>query len=60
MIKESDNKPFWSHMAAHYDFIMKKDAKSYQVMYHIMSEDLRPDMNVLELATGTSIIFYAI
>jgi ubiquinone/menaquinone biosynthesis C-methylase UbiE len=52
----ADNKSFWNRFAGLYDFIIKKDANAYQEMYRLMAEDLRPNMEVLELATGPGVI----
>jgi ubiquinone/menaquinone biosynthesis C-methylase UbiE len=52
----TDNKSFWNRFAGLYDKIIRKDADAYRRMYRLMSEDLRPDMEVLELATGTGVI----
>jgi ubiquinone/menaquinone biosynthesis C-methylase UbiE len=47
---------FWNRFADKYDFIIRKDAAAYRAMYRQMADDLRPDMEVLELATGTGLI----
>ena len=52
-----DNKKFWNRYAKLYDFeISRFSSKAYSVMYQNMSSSLSPDMNVLEIATGTGLV----
>jgi ubiquinone/menaquinone biosynthesis C-methylase UbiE len=57
MDKKRDNKGFWNHYAKLYDFeINRFSGKAYSTMYRFMESVLAPDMNVLEVATGTGLI----
>jgi ubiquinone/menaquinone biosynthesis C-methylase UbiE len=57
MSKKRDNKDFWNLYAKLYDFEIKRfSGKAYQVMYQLMASVLLPDMDVLEVATGTGLI----
>jgi ubiquinone/menaquinone biosynthesis C-methylase UbiE len=56
MDETRDNRRPWNRFAGIYDLVIKKDAAAYAQMYELVSEDLRADMNVLELATGTGLI----
>lgn len=57
MTPESDNKRFWSRYAKLYDFEINRFNKdAYQSMYRMMAAALTPDMEVLEVATGTGLI----
>jgi ubiquinone/menaquinone biosynthesis C-methylase UbiE len=51
------NKKFWGRYARVYDFEINRFNKAaYQRMYQMMAAALTPDMEVLELATGTGLI----
>ena len=51
------NKGFWNRYAKLYDFeINRFNGKAYSAMYRFMANALSPDMNVLEVATGTGLI----
>jgi len=55
--KERDNKRFWDRYAKLYDFeINRFSGKAYSEMYALMARSLLPDMEVLEVATGTGLI----
>ena len=55
--KKRDNKWFWNRYAKLYDFeINRFSGKAYKEMYRLMAASLSPDMNVLEVATGTGLI----
>ena len=57
MSDKRDNKNFWNRYAKLYDFeINMSSGKAYKEMYRMMSAALSPDMNVLEVATGTGLI----
>lgn len=57
MSKEPNNKNFWNRYAKLYDFeISRFNRSAYAEMYRRMAEVLTPDMEVLELATGTGLI----
>ena len=57
MDKKRDNKSFWNRYAKLYDFeINRFNGKAYAEMYRLMSGSLSPDMDVLEVATGTGLI----
>lgn len=57
MEKKSDNKSFWNRYAKLYDFEIKRfSGKAYADMYLMIGSSLTPDMNVLEVATGTGLI----
>jgi ubiquinone/menaquinone biosynthesis C-methylase UbiE len=52
-----DSRKFWSRYARLYDFeINRFSAKAYQQMYGFIAQTLRPDMDILEIATGTGLI----
>ena len=52
-----DNKVFWNRYARLYDFEIKRfSGKAYAEMYRLMAGSLSPDMDVLEVATGTGLI----
>jgi len=52
-----DNKSFWNHYAKLYDFeINRFSGRAYAEMYRFMASALSPDMDVLEVATGTGLI----
>jgi len=52
-----DNKRFWNRYAKLYDFEIRQfNGKAYAQMYRLMESALSPDMNVLEVATGTGLI----
>ncbi|MCL2477019.1 methyltransferase domain-containing protein [Candidatus Bathycorpusculum sp.] len=51
------NKSFWNRYAKLYDFEIKRfNGKAYLEMYQLMSGSLLPDMDVLEVATGTGLV----
>jgi len=57
MKKARNNKSFWNRYAKLYDFeTIKFSGKAYSTMYQLMAELLLPDMDVLEVATGTGLI----
>jgi len=57
MEENQNNKSFWNRYAKLYDFEIKRfSGKAYKEMYHLMAKSLLPDMNVLEVATGTGLI----
>jgi len=57
MDEKRDNKSFWNRYAKLYDFeINRFSGKAYKEMYRFMAALLSPDMNVLEVATGTGLI----
>lgn len=57
MDKKRDNKGFWNSYAKLYDYeINKFSGKAYKEMYRMMASSFSPDMNVLEVATGTGLI----
>ena len=57
MDKKRDNKGLWNRYAKLYDFeINKFNGKAYAEMYRLMADSLLPDMDVLEVATGTGLI----
>jgi len=57
MSKQRDNKGFWNRYAKLYDFeINRFSGKAYAEMYRMMESSLSPDMDVLEVATGTGLI----
>ncbi|ADY55180.1 Methyltransferase type 11 [Syntrophobotulus glycolicus DSM 8271] len=52
-----DNKKFWDRYSGLYDFQINRFNKAaYEEMYNLMSEVLKADMRVLEVATGTGLI----
>ena len=57
MDEKRDNKSFWNRYAKLYDFeINRFSGKAYAEMYRFMANSLSPDMDVLEVATGTGLI----
>ena len=57
MDEKRDNKKWWNRYAKLYDFeINRFSGKAYREMYRMMANALLPDMNVLEVATGTGLI----
>ena len=57
MSEKRDNKSFWNRYAKLYDFeINRFSGKAYSEMYRMMAGLLTPDMDVLEVATGTGLI----
>ncbi|MDR2939435.1 MAG: class I SAM-dependent methyltransferase [Clostridiales bacterium] len=57
MGEKHNNKGFWNRYAKLYDFeINRFSGKSYKQMYRMMANSLSPDMEVLEVATGTGLI----
>jgi ubiquinone/menaquinone biosynthesis C-methylase UbiE len=57
MDKKRDNKSFWDRYAKLYDFeINKFNGSAYAEMYRLMAGALAPNMDVLEVATGTGLI----
>ncbi len=56
----NSNLHFWSNVSGIYDVIMKKSRTAYSQMYALIRERLTPDMQVLELATGTGLIAIAV
>ena len=53
----SDNRKFWNRYSGLYDFEINRFNKAaYEEMYRLMSEVLKADMRVLEVATGTGLI----
>jgi len=57
MGEKCDNKGFWNHYAKLYDFeINRFSGKAYSEMYRLIANSLLPDMDVLEIATGTGLI----
>jgi ubiquinone/menaquinone biosynthesis C-methylase UbiE len=52
-----DSRRFWSRYARLYDFeINRFSAQAYQQMYGYIAKALQPEMDVLEIATGTGLI----
>ena len=52
-----NNKKFWDRYSGLYDFEINRFNKAaYEEMYSLMSEVLRADMRVLEVATGTGLM----
>ncbi|MCL2695639.1 MAG: methyltransferase domain-containing protein [Clostridiales bacterium] len=52
-----DNRAFWDRYAKLYDFEIKRfNGPAYAEMYRRMAAALSPEMNVLEVATGTGLI----
>lgn len=57
MTDKNNHIGFWNRYARLYDFeIDKFNNTAYQQMYQLMSATLLPDMNVLEVATGTGLV----
>ena len=57
MGNKRDNKWFWNRYAKIYDIeINRFNRKAYAEMYQNMANTLSPDMDVLEIATGTGLI----
>ena len=57
MSGKRDNKVFWDRYATLYDFeINRFSGRAYREMYRMMAAVLSPDMDVLEVATGTGLI----
>lgn len=57
MAENPNNKGFWNRYAKLYDFeINRFSGKAYAEMYRLMAASLSPDMDVLEVATGTGLI----
>lgn len=57
MAEKPNNKSFWNRYAKLYDFeINRFSGKAYAEMYRLMAASLSPDMDVLEVATGTGLI----
>ena len=57
MSEKRDNKKFWNRYAKLYDFeVSRFSGKAYKEMYRMMADVLSPDMDVLEVATGTGLI----
>ena len=57
MDEKRDNKGFWNRYAKLYDFeINRFSGKAYAEMYRMMVASLSPNMDVLEVATGTGLI----
>ncbi|QSX06109.1 class I SAM-dependent methyltransferase [Sedimentibacter sp. zth1] len=48
----NDNKKCWDRNAKHYDFVIKKDQKSYKKIYELIRNNVN-DLDVLEVGTGT-------
>lgn len=59
-MKKKTNRSFWNRIAGIYDIFMKKEGKAYNKMFSLIRKRLTPDMEVLELATGTGLISFAI
>ncbi len=55
-MKDNANRKFWDRSARIYDRFMRGDAAVYNNVYRLMRARLRPDMEVLELATGTGLV----
>jgi len=55
-MKDTTNKNFWDHSARIYDRFMRTDAAAYDEIVRLIRTRLSPDMEVLELATGTGLI----
>ncbi|MBZ9687103.1 class I SAM-dependent methyltransferase [Clostridium estertheticum] len=49
-------KLFWNRFSKIYDFISKKDQKSYDIIVDKIRNELSTNMNVLELATCTGLL----
>ena len=61
MNENRDNKKWWNRYAKLYDFqINRSSGKAYREMARIMANSLSPDMDVLEVATGTGMIAISI
>ena len=57
MDEKRDTKSFWNRYAKLYDFeINRFNGRAYAEMYRLMANRLSPDMDVLEVATGTGLI----
>lgn len=59
-MKERTNRNFWDHISGIYDRFMKKDQNAYGEMIRLICERVMPNMEVLELATGTGLISLAV
>ncbi len=59
-MKERTNRSFWDRISRLYDRVIKKDQKAYGEMIRLIRERVTPNMEVLELATGTGLISLAI
>ena len=59
-MKERTNRSFWNRISGIYDRFMKKDQNAYGEMIRLIRARVTPDMEVLELATGTGLISLAI
>ena len=59
-MKERTNRNFWNRISSLYDSVIKKDQKAYGEMIRLIRARVTPDMEVLELATGTGLISLAI
>jgi phosphatidylethanolamine/phosphatidyl-N-methylethanolamine N-methyltransferase len=59
-MKERTNRSFWDHISGIYDRFMKKDQNAYGEMIRLIRERVTPNMELLELATGTGLIALAI
>jgi ubiquinone/menaquinone biosynthesis C-methylase UbiE len=57
MSEKHSNRRFWDRYARFYDLEIKAfNSKAYAEMYRMMGRSLSPDMNALEVATGTGVI----
>jgi len=55
-MKKENNKGFWDRTASFYDASRRSEKVAYDSMINRIRSLLKPDMNVLELATATGII----
>ena len=56
-----DNKRFWGRYSRFYDFeVLRTSREAYGQVGRMISEALKPDMDVLEVATGTGLIALSI
>ena len=57
VMEDKNNRKFWDRYARFYDAeVLRFSRPAYAEMYRLMSEILKKDMDVLELATGTGLI----
>ncbi len=56
VINNIENQKFWNRLAKFYNIIIDKDKEAYKRYLSLIRNQLRNDMTVLEIGTGTGVI----
>ncbi len=54
--RQNKERKFWQRLAPRYDKIINRDSDTYEAILEWLIPELNPEMNVLELASGTGAV----